>query len=420
MNEGSRLGRRRRAVIGTAVAAALLSAGGMVGSGWVQSPSQAAADSRPPKASVLTAPVVRQVMRSTVVVRGTFSDGRTVSATPTAVAATAVSSQPATLMVTGVFTRPGRTVRAARALVEYSERPVFALPGALPMYRDLTFGEQGKDVAQLQAALRSLGHSTLPDTEGVFGTGTERAVTALYGALGYPVPVDAAAAAADDSSATDGAADGDTTAKPAKPAAETAHAMVPSSEAVFVPALPARVVSVPVRVGDAVKGPVITLARGGMTLTGMLDPAQGGLVTPGLKAEVLSEATGAHAAGTVESVGTLVTPGDGKSGDTASSGGATSPYLPLTIRPAKSWSTRFAGQDVRITITAAATSGRVLAVPEAAMSSGADTRTTVTVVDGAGRQRTVQVEAGVSADGMVQVTPLHGGLAAGDDVVVGR
>jgi hypothetical protein len=196
--------------------------------------------------------------------------------------------------------------------------------------------------------------------------------------------------------------------------------MVPSSEAVFVPALPARVVSVPVRVGDAVKGPVITLARGGMTLTGMLDPAQGGLVTPGLKAEVLSEATGAHAAGTVESVGTLVTPGDGKSGDTASSGGATSPYLPLTIRPAKSWSTRFAGQDVRITITAAATSGRVLAVPEAAMSSGADTRTTVTVVDGAGRQRTVQVEAGVSADGMVQVTPLHGGLAAGDDVVVGR
>jgi peptidoglycan hydrolase-like protein with peptidoglycan-binding domain len=409
MNEGSRLGRRRRAVIGTAVAAALLSAGGMVGSGWVQSPSQAAADSRPPKASVLTAPVVRQVMRSTVVVRGTFSDGRTVSATPTAVAATAVSSQPATLMVTGVFTRPGRTVRAARALVEYSERPVFALPGALPMYRDLTFGEQGKDVAQLQAALRSLGHSTLPDTEGVFGTGTERAVTALYGALGYPVPVDAAA---DDSTVT--------TAEPAKPAAETAHAMVPSSEAVFVPALPARVVSVPVRVGDAVKGPVITLARGGMTLTGMLDPAQGGLVTPGLKAEVLSEATGAHAAGTVESVGTLVTPGDGKSGDTASSGGATSPYLPLTIRPAKSWSTRFAGQDVRITITAAATSGRVLAVPEAAMSSGADTRTTVTVVDGAGRQRTVQVEAGVSADGMVQVTPLHGGLAAGDDVVVGR
>jgi hypothetical protein len=409
MNEGSRLGRRRRAVIGTAVAAALLSAGGMVGSGWVQSPSQAAADSRPPKASVLTAPVVRQVMRSTVVVRGTFSDGRTVSATPTAVAATAVSSQPATLMVTGVFTRPGRTVRAARALVEYSERPVFALPGALPMYRDLTFGEQGKDVAQLQAALRSLGHSTLPDTEGVFGTGTERAVTALYGALGYPVPVDAAA---DDSTVT--------TAEPAKPAAGTAHAMVPSSEAVFVPALPARVVSVPVRVGDAVKGPVITLARGGMTLTGMLDPAQGGLVTPGLKAEVLSEATGAHAAGTVESVGTLVTPGDGKSGDTASSGGATSPYLPLTIRPAKSWSTRFAGQDVRITITAAATSGRVLAVPEAAMSSGADTRTTVTVVDGAGRQRTVQVEAGVSADGMVQVTPLHGGLAAGDDVVVGR
>jgi multidrug efflux pump subunit AcrA (membrane-fusion protein) len=196
--------------------------------------------------------------------------------------------------------------------------------------------------------------------------------------------------------------------------------MVPSSEAVFVPALPARVVSVPVRVGDAVKGPVITLARGGMTLTGMLDPSQGGLVTPGRKAEVLSEATGAHAAGTVESVGALVSPGDGKSGDTASSGSATSPYLPLTIRPDKSWTTRFAGQDVRITITAAATSTKVLAVPQAAISSGADTRTTVTVVDAAGKQRTVQVKAGVSADGMVQVAPLHGRLAAGDEVVVGQ
>ncbi|MFI9106638.1 peptidoglycan-binding protein [Streptomyces fildesensis] len=411
---GSQLVRRRRVVIATAVIAVVLSVGGLLGSGLVQSPSQAAADSRPPKPSVITATVTKSVLRSTVVLRGTFSDGRTQSATPTTVAATEASSAPAQLMVTGVYTHPGASVGAARTLIEYSGRPVFALHGELPAYRDLTFGEQGKDVAQLQSALRSSGHATGSDAKGVFGRGTESAVKRLYAALGYPVPVTVASTAP----STDGK--GDATAPPAAP---VTHAMVPASEVVFIPSLPARVVSVPVRVGDPVKGPVVTLARGGMTLTGMLDPSQAGLVAAGMKAQVLAEATGAQTDGTVDSVGTLVTPSAGKAGDepgaTPANGGAA--YLPLTIHPGTAWDGRFAGQDVRITITAAATDTAVLAVPQAAISAGADTRTTVTVVGPAGAQRVVQVKAGVSADGMVEVTPQGGGtLTAGETVVVGR
>ncbi|MEU7719317.1 peptidoglycan-binding domain-containing protein [Streptomyces tibetensis] len=426
---GSRTVRRRRTVVGVATAAGLLSVGGLAGSGLVRSPSQAAADTRPPPPSVITAPVVRQVLRSTVVLRGTFANGRTVSAQPTSVAGTAAPSRPAQLVVTGVFTRAGRRVEAARTLVEYSGRPVFALPGAVPAYRDLVFGEQGGDVGQLQKALTSLGYGTGGDDRGVFGPGTEQAVRALYRHLGRPVPVsrddgttgddesggrgDVAAAAPDDAGAA--------TAQHRVPPAE--HAMVPASEVVFVPSLPARVVSVPVQVGDPVKGPVITLARGGPTLTGQLDPAQAGLVTAGMKVSVLAEATGAQARGTVESVGALVTPGDGKDGPEGSpdSGGAEGggAYRPLVVKPDKAWSATFAGQDVRITVTAAATAKEVLAVPEAAITAGADTRTAVTVVTDTGGRRTVRVTTGVSADGLVQITPVGARLGPGARVVVG-
>ncbi|MGI5458851.1 peptidoglycan-binding protein [Streptomyces sp. CA-249302] len=426
---GSRTARRRRAVVGVATLAGLLSVGGLAGSGLVRSPSQAAADTRPPAPSVITAPVTRQVLRSTVVLRGTFADGRTVSAQPSSVAETEAPSRPAQLVVTGVFTRAGRSVRAARALVEYSGRPVFPLPGAVPAYRDLVYGEQGGDVEQLQKALASLGHGTGGDTRGVFGPGTEQAVRALYRQLGYPVPVsrdESTAADPDGRTSTGADASASPGATPRQETSSTVHAMVPASEVIFVPALPARVVSVPVQVGDPVKGPVITLARGGLTLTGQLDPAQAGLVTPGMKVSVLSEATGAQARATVESIGALVTPGDGKEGSSdsgtataATAGGGA--YRPLVVKPDKAWSTAFAGQDVRITVTAASTAKAVLAVPEAAVTAGADTHTSVTVVTAVGGRRTVRVTTGASADGMVQVTPAGGAdLEAGDRVVVGK
>jgi hypothetical protein len=77
-------------------------------------------------------------------------------------------------------------------------------------------------------------------------------------------------------------------------------------------------------------------------------------------------------------------------------------------------------QDVRITATTAATSGPVLAVPEAAVFASADERTYVTVVSGAGRQRDVPVHTGTSANGLVEITPLATPLRAGDKVAIGQ
>lgn len=66
---------------------------------------------------------------------------------------------------------------------------MFTLHGAQPMYRDLKPGSTGDDVAQLQQALRELGHGTGGDARGVFGAGTKAALTAHYRAIGYePLP----------------------------------------------------------------------------------------------------------------------------------------------------------------------------------------------------------------------------------------
>lgn len=429
---GSRLDRRRRLTVVTACCAAVLSAGGMFAAQWVQSPAEAAARTQAPTPSVITAPVVRQVLQNTVVFRGTFSNGRTISVTPTSVAAIGNGSQPTALLVTGVYVQNGQRVKAARPLVEYDERPVFALPGTLPMYRNLTIGEKGKDVAQLQRALRSLGWPIGSDPSGTFGSGTAAAVRRMYAAMGYTAPL-ATSANAPSGTAGAGAAEeqpssgidkGRSSSEPQATEPEPT-VMLPVSEVVFVPSLPTRVVSVPVQVGDAVKGPVITLARGDMTLTGFLDPSERRLIGTGMKAEILAEATGVQATGAVDSVGAVVVPGSGADKTTSDSGAPTpqnaSAYVPVKIKSSGGWDKKFADQDVRITITAAATSGAVTAVPEAAVSAGADARTTVTVVTASGTRLSVPVTVGVSANGLVQVTPVRGHtLHVGDRVVVGK
>src|ERR1700691_3352233 len=52
---GSRLSRRRRALLGVGIAAALLAGGGLIGATFVKSPQQLAADTAAPPATVTTA-----------------------------------------------------------------------------------------------------------------------------------------------------------------------------------------------------------------------------------------------------------------------------------------------------------------------------------------------------------------------------
>ncbi|MEU8923459.1 peptidoglycan-binding protein [Kitasatospora sp. NPDC048545] len=501
------VGRRRRRVVAvTALVAAVTTGGGLWAAALVRSPEQAAADTAAPPASVLTAPVVRRVLSTTTVLRGVFTAGRSFPVQPTTVSAGSGGPGGGTPVVTALRARSGDAVNAGQVLAEVSGRPVIALPGTVPAYRDMAPGESGGDIGQLQVVLRDMGYYAGGDDEGYFGAATKTAVAGLYRRLGYPVPTtgDQTAAAvrtarqaveqaeqtvqdlesrpapgadapaaqpgtpapappvsgppvsapaptprataptatAPPATAPGGAAAGsaaagsagglararaDLTAKRQELARVQAKdgPQLPAAEVVFLPSLPARVSAVGARVGDRVTAPVLTLTAGGLDLTGRLLPGDAPLVKPGRKVTVLSETTGVRLDAEVGSVGSLVTPGSpaggGTAGPTPQPPGGGEPYVPLAVTPDAPWDPALEGQDVRITVVAASTPGEVLAVPASAISSGVDGRTSVSVVAPDGSRRTVEVTAGVVADGFVEVGPATGtALAPGEQVVVGR
>lgn len=76
------------------------------------------------------------------------------------------------------------------------------------------------------------------------------------------------------------------------------------------------------------------------------------------------------------------------------------------------------GASVRLTVPVESTGAQVLAVPVSALSLAPDGSSRVQI-ERAGVLEFVRVEPGLSADGFVAVTPLGGGLEAGDLVVIG-
>ncbi len=394
----SRQVRHQRRLLWLAGGVALVALAGTAASHWVKSPAQAAADTAPPVPSMITARVSYSVLRNTVVFRGTFSSGRVLSFTPTAEVAPGGSGPLSqNLVVSRIDARDGTRVRPGEVLLEVSDRPLFVLAGAVPAFRDMVQGESGADIAELQSALGMLGYSCARDPAGVFGSATAAAVRQFYSTLGFSVPLAGGAPAA--AAASQGHRHG------TKPALLVE---VPMSEVMFVPSFPATLTALPDAIGEQIKSPTVSVALGQPELTGQLPPADAGEVRPGMPVQVLSNLSGARLTGIVASVGHLRTPGQNAA-----------PYLPVRIHRAHRWRHSWAGQNVQLTVTAAATSEPVLAVPEAAISAGADARTSVTVVDRSGLTRRVRVRTGAAANGLVAVVPVSGGLAAGDRVVVG-
>jgi peptidoglycan hydrolase-like protein with peptidoglycan-binding domain len=317
----------------------------------------------------------------------------------------------------------GRAVSNGEKLAEIDGEPLFALAGRVPAWRDITPGESGPDVAELQKALAALGYYTGGDTRGFFGTATQDAVSLYYEHLGYTPPVSGG---------------------------------VPLTDVIFLPSLPAKVIAVNGAKGQQPGQPFLELAaRGSLALTGELPPAYAGQVKTGLKVKIYDEVTGIHAAGTVTETGTATTiapigaivdvgggassaatAGSTASGSTGSgstgaagaggssnSGGASNPqgtpFIPLTVTPSKPLPAALNGENVLVTVETGRTAGLVLTVPVAAIVTTASGTSYVTVAGTNGKQRQVAVTPGISENGYVQVTPVKSGkLAVGDSVVV--
>ena len=423
---GSRLARRRRVLLGVGIAAALLAIGGLIGASFVKSPQQLAADSAAPSSTVTTSPVISQVLTSSVQMRGVVypstqydvyasaasSSSSSASGSASGGSSGTGSSSTGTVYISKLNVAAGHTITNGEQLAELNGEPLFALTGTVPAWRDLTPGESGPDVTELQKALASLGYYDNGDTAGYFGSATEYAVYLYYQHLGYTAP---------------------------------SSGGVPAADVVFLPSLPATVFAVNGSTGEQPGQPFLELApRGSLALTGELPPAYAGQVKPGLKVTIYDEVTGLHATGTVTNLGAATTTvptgtavdigsspssasssasssssSTGSSSSSSSSSSGQTPFVPLTVRPSHALSSALNGENVLVTVQTGQTEGPVLTVPVAAIVTTASGTSYVTVVGAHGKRTDVPVTPGISENGYVQVTPVKSGaLAAGDRVVV--
>lgn len=159
--------------------------------------------------------------------------------------------------VTGLFVSAGDTVNAGEVVATVQGAPVVVLPGALPAYRDLAVGDSGPDVAQLHAAMGSLGLPCL--------CGTKLTKAELQG---LRARVFASAPAALDGSAWKGS--------------------VPASGLVFMRQLPARVAEVEWQVGKPAKDELASSELGAAQIEIDKVPVES-RVEPGQLVEVIGD-----------------------------------------------------------------------------------------------------------------------------------
>lgn len=126
-----------------------------------------------------------------------------------------------TISAQGTVTRDGAAINeeisAGSVIGVINERPIFALEGAVPMYRSLGRGSSGTDVSQLQEGLKKLGYS-ISDPAGTYGPYTATAVSQWYQKNAFPFV--------------------GTSGTPLSPG-QSVTAGIPQQELVFLPSLPA-------------------------------------------------------------------------------------------------------------------------------------------------------------------------------------
>lgn len=169
--------RQAAVVVGIAVLSAAI---GVVVGSRLKSPADAANEREAPAASVITVPVEMRKLVSTLVVSG---QTQYVEPTPVRLAG-AVGTSAGDRQVVTRIPELNSEIAEGGLLMEISGRPVFAMRGELPMYRQLTPGAKGPDVLQLETSLEALGFP--PGTvDDLYDAGTEAALDAFYLSRGY-------------------------------------------------------------------------------------------------------------------------------------------------------------------------------------------------------------------------------------------
>ena len=386
--------RRRLALPVLVVLALLLAVGaGAAARGFI-SPAQEAARAAAPAPSLITAPVQRGVLPLDVVLRATVGHGRSETVP-------APQGGIGNSVVTSLSVSAGQTVNSGQLIGTVDEEPVFVMQGRVPAFRDLAPGTSGVDVLELQQGLEAAGFGVGEDAPGVYGEGTAAAVLRLYRAAGMSPNLPAAAKGARLGTAA---------------ALRAQEPSVPLGEVVFVPTLPGQALSV-AGIGQTLVPAATTGSSGGagssavsksndstlamigsaaVTLTASASPSTVRLLRVGMAGTAISDVSGNSLRVRVSSA---------RSGKVM--------FAPVGHVPPV-----FVGQNVQVNLVSKRV--RSLIVPVAALNTSASGSVYLTVVSPSGRQHTVTVRLRLSAGGRQAVTPVHGALRPGEQVVIGQ
>ena len=342
------------------------SAAGWLAGRTIRSPAEEAARTAAPTPSLITVPVERRLLTEDVVTRGTVGFG-----SPMTVSLPASTLRSGNTIVT-VPPAEDSVLDEGSVALAVSGRPVLALRGDIPNYRDLAVGARGQDVRQLEAGLARLGHDP-GRQDAVFDRSTRRAVRAFFSDVGF----------------------------------DPGNGDVAADEVVFFPELPVRVGEATIKAGNPPDGPVMTVTSSEVTVAASLSADDAKLVREGADATLEDPERGIRAVGKVTSVATR--PG---------TNGVEAQRFFLEIVPTDA-PPALNGAAVVVSIAVRSTAAEVLAAPLAALSTSADGTTLVEIVGTGGSTRSVRVRPGLSAKGLVEIAPIGGALDVGDQVVVG-
>jgi hypothetical protein len=365
--------KRRRWVAGAAVVA-LMAAGGVIA---VAGPSGGGGKpSKPTGAGTSLATVQEGPLSSQVNQSGTLSYAGRDDGTPHSVVNHAK----------GIYTwvpSAGDEIKCGRVLYWAGDTPVALLCGERPAYRDLSQGDSGRDVRELNKNLVKLGYadrSELDPDSDYFGSATATALKKLQDKLG-----------ADETGSLDLGA------------------------AVFLPG-PLRITKAMAKIGtDAMPGAQVAQATSTeRQVTVNLDASQQAQVKVGDRAQITLP-DNRTIPGRVSRIGTVASSSDDKG--SASGSGSSNATIPIYVtlkRPKDAGSLDQA--PVKVQITTAGVK-RALIVPVTALTGQAGGGYAVEKVDSREVHSVVPVTLGLfdNAGGLVQVS---GSLAAGDRVVV--
>ena len=182
---------------------------------------------------------------------------------------------------------------------------------------------------------------------------------------------------------------------------------IPADEVLFFPSLPLRVDTANVVVGEQLLGPVMTVTNSRLAVDAALSLDDTRLVKVGSPVTITEPELGLRINGTV-----------GLIADTPGTLGAEAQRFHIEINPIDAPAS-LVGASVVLSVTVNSTQGKVLTVPVAALSVSADGASRVQVQSVDKSTKFVTVTPGLTANGLVAVTPLRDSLSEGDLIVVG-